>query len=140
MGPAAGDLLGRPTLCRELSGYLGRLREDGGTLLTVRVRVLSTLLCAGLGGAFERLYEVGGEARGARPERQNGLADLDDVLTQLDTLDHVRVRLLDALVGTPATHLDGLGDRVETLSVLLWELAGVLLLHPAGLLGLLELL
>jgi len=99
-----------------------------------------TLPCTGLCRALEGLCEFGGEARGAWPQREDGLADFYHVFAQLDTLHHVRVRALDALVGTPATHLDGLCDRVEALSVLLWELAGVLAPDAAGLLLLLVLL
>ena len=140
MGLAAAHLLGRAALPRELPGYPRCLREYGGTLLTVRVGVLATFLCTGLCRTLERLYQLGGESRGARAEREDGLTDLDDVLTQLDTLDHIGVRFLDTLVGIPATDLDSLCDRIEALSVLLWELPGVLALYAAGLLLLLVLL
>jgi len=136
---AACELLALAALPGELSGHLGRLRKHGGTLLTVRVGVLSTLLSAGLGGPLEGLDELRGKARGAWPERENGLAYLDYVFTELDALYHLRVRFLDAFVGTPATHLDRLCDRAEALAVLLWELSGVLALHPALLLVLLGL-
>jgi len=126
LGLPAAELLRLPALAGELARYLGRLWQHGGTLLTVGVLVLATLLCAGLCGSLERLDQLRREPRGARAQREDGFADLDDVLTQFDAFNHVRVRLLDALVGTPATQFDGLCDRVEALAELLWELSGVL--------------
>ena len=82
------------------------------------VRVSATLSTTGLYRLVERLGDGLGEPGVPRGEREHRLAQLRDVLAQANTLDHVGVRFLDALVGAPLTHFDGLGDARERVALL----------------------
>jgi hypothetical protein len=116
---AAGHLVARllthplAALAEVLLDRARRPPERLRTVLAVCVLVLGALLGAGPGGLLERLEDRLGVPGPPGEQRQDGLAEFDDVLAEPDALDHVRVRLLDALVGTEPTDLDAVDDGVE---------------------------
>ena len=114
-----------------LLDLLHRLPENLRALLTVTAVVLPALLRTGLGSLLEGLKDRSGEPRVLREQSDGRLADLRHVLTELDALDHLRVALLDALVRTPATHVDGACDAFGELLGLAGLLLGAALGHPA---------
>ena len=95
-----------------------RSGEDARALLAVRGAMVATLLGAGLDRRLERLGDRLTVPGVSGDERERRLAEFGDVLTQADTLDHVGVGFLDALVGTPGAHLDGPGDLGEGVALL----------------------
>lgn len=97
----------------ELLDRVRHLREHLRALLAVGVGMLATLLGARLGGLLEGLERGLQGARAPGDERERGLAQLRDVLTEADALCHARVAEPDALVGTPATDLDRVRDGVR---------------------------